>query len=174
MARYEDQIEKGVFGQAELEQKLQADFEQDQWTALAIYTAGVACFVWTGQLEAPSNVAVGDKSDYDHLLELRLFNEQAEFHALRGAMGKPFSWRLIDDAKGDFECIDEKQLLDIDEDRSGKCDPGVYYSIGGGRYSLPVADAKRVLVRNYIDFDDEGMARVVDFRIVEFLKGGEE
>lgn len=162
---------------AELQAKLQSEFAVGQWIALAIYTAGVACFKWDGRLCAPLDADENDKIDYAHLLELRVFDESSELHALRDAMGRPFSWRFIEDCESDVDfaacTITEDQYLDIDARRSNTA-AGEYCGTGGGFYSLPAPDACKIRLRNYIDFDEENMARVVDFRIVKFLKEGEE
>ena len=177
MSYYQNCINgSGILDSLELKAKLQSDFSADCLIALAVYTSGVSCFNWEGVLEPPMNAKAEDSIDFEHLLELRLFNEKKEFHALRGAMGKPFSWRVVtdDESLDDFgsSTIDESQYLDIDKKHSNPL-AGEYCAIGGGCYSLPVANAEKLLVRNYIDFDEENIAKVIDFRLVKIVKAGE-
>ena len=177
MSGYYDACLKGAgsMDERQLETKLESEFAIDSWTALAIYTAGVACFAWKGVLEKPLVAFEKDVFDYAHLLEIRLFSAVAELHAVRDAMGKPFSWRYLVDDEADPDCtrltINEVQQLDIDQ-RKSDVSMGIYQSIGGGRYSLPVADAETIKVRSYVDFDEEGMARIVDCRIAGIYAGG--
>jgi hypothetical protein len=98
-------------------------------------------------------------------------------------MGKDFHWRLIDDdifrenissgsdeyeSRFENRTLDEEQYLDIDSAVS-QAEKGNYITTGGGKYTLPVLNAKKILIRNYIDYDDEGLAFFSDFRIVKFL-----
>lgn len=115
----------------------------------------------------------GEVADIAHLLELRAFSENSELRLTRSEMGSEFIWRLMDDvefkdkAADRFEeyIFDEKQYLDIDTTRSSGCE---YTATGGGRYTLPVENAEFIRVRNYIDYDNDGMAFFRDFRIVGF------
>ena len=67
-------------------------------------------------------------------------------------------------ADGSF---DEAQYLDIDTKRSGN---GLTYTTGGGMYHLPedAANKALILVRTYYAFDDNGIARKFDWRLVKF------
>lgn len=97
-------------------------------------------------------------------LELRVFTEDSELHAVRGDLGRGFQCRLINDADmSGNSYLDEKQYLDIAENDSGVCT-----TVGGGTFQLPAGheDATFIKIRNYLDFDDDGLAQVVDFRIV--------
>lgn len=106
------------------------------------------------------------------LLEMRAYDAESEFHAQRDALGKHFMWRYIRDA--DFakdEKLDDVQYLDIDAKKSRGTS---YVATGGGAYKLPVADATKVRLRNYLEYGSDGMATVVDFRIVGLeCRGGQ-
>lgn len=116
-----------------------------------------------------------------HLLELRAFSQDRELHALRDVIGKELSWRLVvdgDGAGGDVDHLDERQYLDIGktfgtssiDERAGSFP---YRSMSGGAYRLPKRGAQRIWIRNYLDYDGDGLAAVVDFRIVGLLGKGE-
>ncbi len=118
-----------------------------------------------------------------HLMELRVFNDDGEFKAIRFELGKVFYWRYISDTdfrnKLQVECddfladfknrtFDEKQYLDIDKKLGTS-----YINTGGGHFSLPVEKAERILVRSYLDYDDNGILSIDDSRIVRIIKEGE-
>lgn len=106
-------------------------------------------------------------SDLAHLLEVRVFSAEKELKIMRPSMDCDFSYRLIDDAAVPSELyIDEDQYLDI-----AKSSGTDYTATGGGTYTLPVADAKKVRIRNYLCYNSEGIAQITDFRIVAFLGG---
>ena len=124
------------------------------------------------------NQVVLDGLSLNKLLELRVFCEDYEVLATRGSIGEVFSWRRTTDAKlergsnGDY--IDQKHFLDINEkyDFSDKFDANgnvKLFTTVGGSYSLPLkGNYKRVKVRSYVDYDANGMAKVVDTRICSF------
>lgn len=134
---------------------------------LVIFTDEVR---WFGSSEFMDYLRKDDR--LASLLELRAHNATSEFHALRSNVSEPFVARLrIDDGNdsGGF-CEDEVQYLDVDTTAPGTS-PSLrhYQSIAGGAYTLPVANATKVTVRNYYEYDDQsGLARLVDFRIVGF------
>ena len=135
---------------------------------LAIFTG---CVWWSTAQEFFSYMDAGDEErSLGRLLELRVYDASSEYHAQRSAMGLPLAGRLVRDA--DFapdEMLDDVQLLDKDARRSSGTS---YVTTGGGKYTLPVPDAERILIRNYIAYgEDDGMASIVDFRIVG-LEGG--
>ena len=107
------------------------------------------------------------------LLEIRVFNEEAEFLATRGSIGEDFSWRITSDKnlnKNDY--LETEQYLDINKDLSKPFASGCMeiISTGGGKYILPIDEnLDRVKVRSYIHYDSNGMAKVVDSRICCFL-----
>jgi hypothetical protein len=122
-----------------------------------------------------------DISDLEHLLELRAFNTDSELKIARSSMCQPFYWRLIDDEnfKERLKCgndpfencfemriLDEEQYLDIDTTKN-KNNSFNYTATGGGNYSLPINNAEKLKIRNYVDYDEQGIAFISDFRIVE-------
>lgn len=104
------------------------------------------------------------------LLEFRVYGPDGEFHAMRDAIGPEctFSWRTaMDDGKQPgVDYIDDLQRLDIDARASGMLPAGRVRSTGGGEYSLPEPMATRVRLRNYLEYGADGMAAIVDFRLV--------
>lgn len=148
--------------------KIKADY------MLLMYTGGmVKC------------VPAGEISDTAHLLEARLFNESSELKLSRSTIDKDFSWRIIDDNSFRSKCdgssfdkiyanctMEETHYLDIDSKKKSD-EPTVYTATGGGRYILPEAELERVKIRDYICYDDNGIANIADFVIVGFLKKGE-
>lgn len=114
-----------------------------------------------------------DEGRLESLLELRAHDLTREFHAVRSHVGGTFAARLRVDNGEEADVgfvIDEVQYLDIDDAAVGtspsKCR---YQSIAGGAYTLPVANAEKVTIRDYYEFDERnGLARLVDFRIVGF------
>lgn len=108
----------------------------------------------------------------DHLLEIRVFEHASELHAVRGQMSSLFSWRIAGEDDETRQHLDDVQYLDIDAKYHGP-DAHCYKSMSGGTYRLPIEGAERIHVRNYLEFDAEGLAHVVDFRVVELLRKGE-
>ena len=104
----------------------------------------------------------------DKLLEIRCFDERGEFRAVRTTPDMPFSEREITSDEGWADgYYDEAQYLDIDTARTKKEADGWLYATGGGKYHLP-EEAKMILVRSYYRFDEEGIARKYDWRLVNF------
>lgn len=109
--------------------------------------------------------------DTAHLLEARIFTETAELKIMRPCAEGDFFYRLIDDRNVSPELyLEETQYLDVDDKRSSGTQ---YTATGGGTYTLPVENARRLLIRNYISYDAEGIAQITDFRAVAYLTGGE-
>ena len=105
----------------------------------------------------------GKIEDVEHLLELRIFT-----------ISDSFTYRIIeDDSKEKYDAIDEDQYLDINTQKSTP-DEYTYIATGGGSYHLPIKNAEKVRIRNYISFDEHGIAQITDFRVVKFLRGGEK
>lgn len=102
----------------------------------------------------------------DKLLELRAFDENSEYRVYRSTVDEPFFERKIDDEADDKKFFDEEQYIDIDSTRS---EGNLRYTIGGGKFHLPPANvnATKIVIRNYAKFDDDGVASVCDWRIVE-------
>ena len=110
--------------------------------------------------------------DTAHLLEARIFTENVEIKLMRPTIADKFSWRLIDDTKlspDDF--ITEDQFLNINEKESKVFE---YTAIGGGKYTLPLENAEKLRVHNYISYDEQGIAQITDFRAVKYIGKGEE
>ena len=141
-------------------------------TVLTVYTTRFCCTAFSG-----------DVSDIPHLLELRAFDENREFKAVRSQIGGAFTYRLIDDNKfrktltedsNDYSTqfdkltYDEKQFLDIAKNEGTQ-----YVSIGGGKYTMPEDGLEKVLIRHYGEYDDDGMLCLKDYRIVKLLRKGE-
>ena len=89
---------------------------------------------------------------------------------MRPTMEDNFTYRLIDDTLGEYEFIEEKHYLDIDTKKSKGTE---YIATGGGKYTLPIENAERFLIRNYISYDEQGIAQITDFRVVKYLKRGD-
>lgn len=123
--------------------------------------------------------------DAKHLLELRIFSDDEEFKISRLNIGSDFTWRYINDSEyqkklenesDDFlsvfdnQIYDEEHYLDVDSTNSKGC---CYITTGGGPYTLPVGNAEKVHIRNYLDYDEHGIVMISDFRIVGFIKKGD-
>lgn len=117
-----------------------------------------------------------------HLLEMRMYGADSEFHALRTTLVNGFSFRMRKDRQvSSAVCqsleatgftLDEDQYLDIDSNRSNGV---IYQTTTGGTYTLPGEGLAMLQVRNYYDYDvSDGTAAFVDFRIVGLTKGGNE
>lgn len=152
------------------ENELREASEKYNGTVYALYTDKLLC---SEKLE-----------DTKYLLEVRIFDENSEALFTRSSINEDFSFRLIDDdyfreslageaddflKNFDNRVTDDVQYLDIDEKKSiGKN----YVSTGGGEYILPIENARKIHIRNYIDYDENGIAYFSDFRILKIT--GEE
>jgi len=119
-----------------------------------------------------------------HLIELRIFTSDTELKISRLNIGEDFRWRYIDDSAFEFtlhsetdeflrqfknSVYDEKQYLDIDPNKSkGLC----YVTTGGGTYTLPIENAEKIKIRNYLEYDENGIVTISDFRIIGFVQKG--
>lgn len=141
---------------------------------LLMYTAGTVKCGSAGKIH-----------DTKHLLEARLFGKNAELKIMRATISGEFGWRIIDDEKFKAKCdgssfdrvydncvLNETHYLDIDSNKTDSSS-NEYIATGGGSYFLPESGLDRVLIRDYIYYDDNGIANIADFRIVKFLKAGE-
>ena len=123
-------------------------------------------------------------ADSRHLIELRIFDENSELKISRLNIGAEFNWRYIDDSEfisklkdepdkflGDFKnrVYDEAHYLDIDSNYTHGC---CYTATGGGEFTLPVENAEKVRIRNYFDYDENGILIISDFRILGFTQKG--
>ena len=113
------------------------------------------------------------------LLELRVFNPEAEYKLFRSRMGASFKARCIDDslAEPKRDYFDQEQYLDIDTVRSEETrEQGKVVTTGGGEYRLPLrfADLQeaKIWIRYYFDqYESTGQAKIADWRVVEFVGG---
>lgn len=166
---YDFICENGRADESELEALLGSK-AQSGMISYRQYTTGISCDEFSGTVD-----------DAAHLLEIRLFNENTEIRASRPETGMPFIWRIIDDSRfrealsGDETFEDrtytEQQYLDIDSTKSSGRN---YTATGGGHYTLPVENAEKLEIRSYCIFDDNGILKIVDFRIVRILAKGEQ
>jgi len=118
--------------------------------------------IWTDRADF-----IVDKSEAlneDKLLEIRCFDKNGEYHAYRSFVTSDFTEREITQDDKYDGWYDEPQYLDIDAQKSNGLD---IMATGGGKYHLPV-EAKKITVRFYYKFNEDGVAEKVDFRLVEF------
>lgn len=124
-------------------------------------------------------------TDTENLIEVRIFNSKSEVKFSRTSVNKDFKFRIIDDEyikeslkneEDDFlkefdnRKIEDIQYLDIDKTKSNG---RTYTATGGGKYTLPFENAEKIKIYNYIDYDENGIAYIKDFRIVEIIRKGE-
>lgn len=138
---------------------------------LSIFAGGV---FWESEDEFVKKCSCDREHAIERILEIRAYSKETEFHAVRDSIAEEctLSWRVVKDCDYDFY-LDDVQYLDIDSSRSdaAHCQ---YFATGGGEYTLPIANAERVRIRNYFRYDEDGLAQAVDFRIVGLLKEGDE
>ena len=109
-----------------------------------------------------------NESYFDKILDCRIFNKDGEYRWFRADSGSKLHFRYL---AGSDNCIDRYQFLDIDTTKSFP--GGTIYATEGGRYELPVEklDDAKLLIREYLQYDKSGNARVYDWRIVDFIEG---
>lgn len=122
--------------------------------------------IWT---DSADFIIGKELNNEDRLLEVRCFDENGEFWARRDYPCGDFKAREITKENESKDYIDEEQYLDIDEklsDRAGN----IIRATGGGKYRLPedATNAVKLLVRYYYTFDDDGIARKTDSRLLGF------
>ena len=117
-------------------------------------------------------------NDLQYLLEIRVYNETEEFHAVRTAMGKQFKWRIA--SEGDMDdsvyFVTETQLLDIDQKKGVTQDGAnsIFHATGGGKYPLPVPqNTDSIELIDYFRYDKFGNLQFADFRIKRFYCGND-
>ena len=123
--------------------------------------------------------------DEKHLIELRIFDEDSELKISRLNINSEFSWRYISDTEfrkrleseedeflREFEnrVYNEAHYLDINENYTHGTN---YTTTGGGKYTLPVENAEKVRLRNYLEYDNDGLLNITDFRIIGFSCKGD-
>ena len=129
-------------------------------------------------------------SDPEKILELRCFDENGELRIFRSNVDADFQAREIIDGNqpelktlseqsdkfeivsndGYLESYDENHYLDI----ASVSSDGIVTATGGGKYFLPEPNAKLLTVRYYIKYDNNGIARKCDWRLVGFCEREED
>ncbi len=115
----------------------------------------------------------------ENLLELRIFSEKQELCFRRSFVGEVFQWRIASEKNvPESSYIVQYQTLDIDERRSyrenapsGECGKQILCTTVGGRYSLPIrpgVNSAKVIA--YVDYDNNGMGKITDYRLCSFLQ----
>ena len=118
--------------------------------------------IWTDRADILPNVLQEDK-----LLELRAFDENSEYRVYRSTADTDFYERFAEDsAKSERDYFDTEQFIDINSNFNQS---NIRKTIGGGTFHLPFAyaNAVKIVIRNYVEYDDDGIASVIDWRIVE-------
>lgn len=103
----------------------------------------------------------------DKLLELRAFDKNSEYRVYRSTVNSDFYERFAEDSdKFESDYFDTEHFIDIDSTANKN---NTRKTIGGGIFHLPLAnaDATKIVVRNYVKYDKDGIASVTDWRIVE-------
>ena len=143
----------------------------------AYETACTAAYaVWTDKFSCTRQFGGADLA---HLQEVRIFDENRELRVRR--KGEVFIWRVIDDAAFQKQLVSEPDAflrcyknrvftethyLDIAKNVGTD-----YVATGGGHYTMPEEGLRRVVIRNYLDYDEDGIVKISDFRLVGFEKG---
>lgn len=115
----------------------------------------------------------------ENLLELRIFSDQEEFLGRRTRVGEVFQWRTAwEKGLSEDQYMIQYQTLDINRDRTEKeGNPAdsygnrILYTTVGGKYQLPIepdADSSKIVA--YIAYDQNGMARIADYRVCGFVR----
>ena len=114
----------------------------------------------------------------EKVLDVRVFDNDRELRLVRDYIGNDFTENIeiSDDNMTDIngaKCYsyDDEQYLDIDMNRS-VATTGKVRATGGGEYTLPFEfnDKTKVLIRNYVDYDEKGQAYLKAWRVVGFRK----
>ena len=106
-----------------------------------------------------------NEADVEKLLEIRAFDESSELKYIRSTVDAEFKGRELNDA--DKLYFDETYYLDIDTAKTSVDDTLLKTAIGGGKYHLP-EDKKMLKVRYYYKYDDNGIAKKYDWRLLGF------
>lgn len=171
-------LESGLCAETEAVEKINAFLRQDGGETLsdAIILAFYANRFWAARGDCfPASLP-----EPETLLEARICRPDAELWAHRSRLGAAFAWRIADDAalrtrEAPYR-FPTVQLLDIAR-RGKKNEYGCLelQSSTGGRYALPISDNDAcVKIVNYVSYDENGIAGVVDFRVVGFAPLGKE
>ena len=165
------------------------EFIDDSYTVLAYYADH---FQGAKGIHLPELLLGVDK-----LLEMRIFSLDRELWIHRSLLNSPFGWRIADDdtlqtkvqeleeeylRKPEMHKYSSVQILDIDRSynryKDGETDQfGSIFvqSTVKGHYSLPISlDDNYIRLNHYVRYDENGVANVVDYRLVEFTPFREE
>lgn len=114
--------------------------------------------IWTDRADFLLDV---DDLQENKLLELRAFDENSEYRIYRSTVDTDFYERYVEDSN----YFDTEQFMDIDSTANKG---NTRKTIGGGSFHLPpmYESATKIVIRNYIKYDDDGIASVYDWRIV--------
>lgn len=114
--------------------------------------------------------------DVSTTLELRVFNRKKEILFTRSMLSSDFQWRVAteDGLSSEVDYFDSLQYIDINENKSvydENTGMVTLFTTVGGKYKLPIKDGENVTrVRKYLSYDENGMAHIVDQRVVAFEK----
>jgi len=155
-----------------------------QESELLAYIGGFPELTWfiaMGAVEFVSRPVLGaflNKIDVKNLMELRVFGEDREIKAVRGALGEEFQIRDSADyddtaAYPDIKSAPAFHYLDIDRQASGESSAGTGFvtvqATGGGPYGIPEGRPVKIELLNYFRPDKKtGFWLPFDFRIVAF------
>ncbi|HAH18369.1 MAG TPA: hypothetical protein DCL29_05105 [Eubacterium sp.] len=116
-----------------------------------------------------------DDDKINHLLELRFYNKSKELKIWRNSIIEEFTFRVLDE-NDERDSFIEKQFLDIDNKKTTKSnDFTKLTSTGGGQYTIDSSvDCNNGVLNiiNYIKYTQEGLAKIVDYRILGIEGGG--
>lgn len=127
-------------------------------------------------LSAENEAYLAEKLN-DRLLDMRIFNCKSEFKLFRGAVSDELRMRILTDTDNDEDTYCDEQYLDIDDKRSAECfaRSGLVRATGGGYYRLPLESFKdvKLIIKNYVAYDDNGQAYIRDWRLCDFVNDKE-
>lgn len=139
----------------------------------------MACFTDSFELDIYNKTLLEDSgllgSKKELLLDLRIFDKKRELRFVRGSIARDFQMVYLDDSDyQDTDVMENEQLLDIDIARTEKerCfeQDGMVKATGGGYYKLPFTGYQdiKVVIKNYIAYDENGCAYVKAWRLAGF------
>ena len=124
--------------------------------------------IWTDHADFLSDI---DDLQEDKLIELRAFDENSEYRVYRSTIDREFYERFAEDTEiSESEYFDTEHFIDIDSNFN---QGNTRKTIGGGTFHLPLAcaNATKIVIRNYVSYDDDGIASVCDWRIIRLKEG---
>lgn len=149
MSKYKWIAENGICGQNEIIASAAKYCDED-----AIYIA-----LYTDKAEIGQTILENlNRIDGNNLMELRIFNSKREFFAIRSMCTEDFKWRVTSDKnlkKEDY--IVRHQFIDINKVKS----------MGKSTFFQIDERVNSVKVISYIEYDEYGMAKVVDNRVCQ-------